>query len=146
MNLIQSLTLPCIISRFGDTFLSSQANFSWKNLRKSTFMMEEEYPSFHKVKKWVPPVLVTFQIQPFSTSMIMEETVASTTQWLIWLFPKKKGGPGKPPKWMVKISGKTLWTNGWFGGYKPPLFWFNMKILFSPHHFAQLHQLTFFFP
>ena len=27
-----------------------------------------------------------------------------------------------PPKWMVKISWKNLWTNGWFGG-KHPYFW-----------------------
>ena len=35
-------------------------------------------PIFMEVKKWIPPIVGTFQIQPFSTSMIMGERVVSS--------------------------------------------------------------------
>ena len=46
--------------------------------------MPMDYPSFHKHGNqiWVPPIIVTFQIQPFSTSMIMGEKVFTYT--LFW--------------------------------------------------------------
>ena len=36
-------------------------------------------PIIMEVKKWVPPIVVTFQIWPFSTSMIMGERVYHVT-------------------------------------------------------------------
>lgn len=78
---IWSLTLPCRISRFGGTLLSSQANFSWKKNRNPLSMMEEE--QYNQKKQNIC-------------------TFASTTQWLIlflqitrpakasWSLPKQK--------------------------------------------------------
>ncbi len=57
----------------------------------------------------------------------------------IWMFPKIGG---KPPKWMAKISWKTLWTNGWFGGFSPYV-WFNTHFL---QRFFVKNPFTFFAP
>ncbi len=35
----------------------------------------------------------------------------------------------KPPKWMVNFSWKTLWTNGWFGGFYTPYFRKHPKVI-----------------
>ena len=41
-------------------------------------ILQEEYPSFHnpESEKWVPPIVVTFQIRPFYAFIIMGESVS----------------------------------------------------------------------
>ena len=52
------------------------------------------YPSSHNhgSEKWVPPIVVTFQMQPFYTSMIMGESVNSSASSFsrFWVILKRR--------------------------------------------------------
>ena len=79
---------------------------SWDHwLRVTKKMSHAHYPSSHNhgSEKWVPPIVATFQIQPFSTFRIMGERVPAISL------------PGLKPKELVHVQGhnKLLPTLGW---------------------------------
>ena len=82
------------------------------------------YPSSHSdgSGKWVPPIVVTFQVQPFSTSMIMGERVArariSSANQTSCLFNHQFSGAmvvsrcfKKGNKWDIEDSEGSLWLS-----------------------------------